>query len=271
MLDMTVGCGAWAMRPTPPGDAASLEAMLRGEGISGACAYPLEAWFWPDPQEANELRLPDLAALDFFAPSAVLNPTLTAWRKGYDLCLERWEVPLVRIMPNYHAYEVADPAVDALAERAAQDGVALGVHLRAEDERMQNPIALVPGVPFADVVALARRHPDLKVVVFGLSRLRELSGFAPDGLVGRLNAPPGPEPLATLPDNLWIDLSFFEYESSLVTAIKLFRTERLLFGTHAPLFYPAANVLKVHNSEAPDDVKQAVSEDNARALLGMQA
>lgn len=271
MFDMIVGCGNWAMRPTPPADAASLEEALRAEGVTRACAYPLEAWFWPDPQEANELRLPELAASEFFVPSAVLNPTLPAWRKGYDLCRGRWEVPLVRIMPNYHAYELAAPELDALAGRAAEDGVALGVHLRAEDERMQNPIALVPGVPFADVVALAERHPRLSVVAFGLSRLRELSGHVPDGLIGRLNAPAGPEPLAELPDNLWIDLSFLEYESSLTIALKLFRADRVLFGTHLPLFYPRSNVLKVENSEAPGDAKAAVTRNNARALLGVSA
>jgi hypothetical protein len=243
--------------------------MLRAEGVEQACAYPLEAWFWPDPQEANEVHLPDLAASDFFVPSAVLNPTLPAWEKAYRRCREQWEVPLIRLMPGYHAYDLAAAGVDALAERAAEDGVVIGVHLRAEDERMQNPVALVPGVAFEDVVGLARRHRDLQVAVFGLARLPELSGFTPDGLVGRLNAPPEPDPLATLPENLWIDLSFLEYESSLVTATKLFRTDRLLFSTHAPLFYPAGNVLKVRNSEASEAVKAAVTEENARALLGV--
>jgi len=271
MFDMMAGCGTWAMRPTPPADAESLASMLREEGVTGACGYALEAWFWPDPQEANELRLPALAESEFFVPSAVLNPTLPAWPRAYDTCRERWQVPMVRLMPAYHAYELAHQDVDALARRAADDGVVLGVHLRAEDERMQNPIALVPGAPFADVAALADRHPDLQVAVFGLARLGELADFVPDGLQAKLNQPVGPEPLTTLPRNLWIDLGFFEYESSLTIAMKLFAADRMLFSTHAPLFYPRCNVLKIANSEAPDDVKAAVTGDNARALLGVPA
>ena len=271
MFDMTVGCGNWAMRPTPPADPASLEAMLRAEGITGACAYPLEAWFWPDPQEANELRLPELAGSDFFVPSAVLNPTLPAWRKGYRLCHDRWDIPMVRLLPGYHRYELADPDVDALAECLAADGVALAVHLRAEDERMQNPIALVPQVEFTEVAALAARHPDLRVLVFGFARLGELGELVPEGTIGKLlTTRMPPEPRANLPENLWIDLSFFEHESSLVAALKLFRADRMVFGTHAPLFYPQCNILKIRNSEAAADVKAAVIETNARALLGVQ-
>ena len=270
MFDMTVGCGNWAMRPAAPGDAASREEMLRSEGITGACGYPLEAWFWPDPQEANELRLPELTRSGFFMPSAVINPTLRAWRRGYDLCRDQWNVPLVRLMPGYHSYDLADPTIDALAERIAEDGVVLGVHLRAEDERMQNPIALIPCVPFTDVVALAERHPALRIAVFGFARMNELGAFAPEGMQSMLSAPQV-GPLVRLPDNLWIDMAFHEHESSLAIAAKLFRTDRLLFSTHAPLFYPRSNVLKIRNSEASDDVKDAVTERNARALLEVPA
>jgi hypothetical protein len=51
---------------------------------------------------------------------------------------------MVRLMPNYHLYELSCPGVDELAEQAACDDVTLGVHVRAEDKRMQNPIAKVP-------------------------------------------------------------------------------------------------------------------------------
>ena len=89
MFDVNCGCGVWPFRPTPPADAASLEAMLRAVGVTRACAYPLEAYLWPDPQEANELRLPQLAESDFFVPSAVLNPTLPGCLKAYRRCREK--------------------------------------------------------------------------------------------------------------------------------------------------------------------------------------
>lgn len=271
MFDINVGCGNWPFRPTPAGDAVSMEAWLRAEGVTRACAYPLEAYLWPDPQEANELRLAELAGSSFFVPSAVLNPTLPACSKSYGRCRQEWGVPMVRLLPNYHLYELDDAAVDTLAEQAAADGVVLGIHVRAEDKRMQNPIAEVPPLPIDDVVALARRHPDLRVVAFGFGRLWDKCDLVPPDMVKELQRRPQLDRRPALPDNLWIELSFFEHESSFASALKLFPAERLLFGTHAPLFYPRANVLKIKNSEAPDTAKEAVLRTNAEKLLGVNA
>lgn len=271
MFDVNCGCGVWPFRPTPPADAASLESMLRAEGVSRACAYPLEAYLWPDPQEANELRLPQLARRAFFVPSAVLNPTLPGWLKGYQRCRKQWGVPMVRLMPNYHLYELTDPGVEALAKQAASDRVVLGVVIRAEDKRMQNPIAKVPPFPVDEVVALARRHPKLRVVVFGFGRLWDKYELVPPAMVNKLQLQPELDEGPDLPDNLWIELSFFEHESSFANALKLFPAERLLFGTHAPLFYARANVLKIQNSEAPRRAKTAAFKTNAEKLLGVKA
>jgi hypothetical protein len=271
MFDVDCGCGVWPFRPTPPADAASLKAMLRAEGVTRACAYPLEAYLWPDPQEANELRLPQLAQSSFFVPSAVLNPTLPAWLKDYRRCREEWGVPMVRLLPNYHLYELTHPGVDALAKQAAADRVVLGVVVRAEDKRMQNPVAKVPPFPIDDVVALARGHPDLRMVVFGFGRLWDKCDLVPPAMVNQLQLRPDLDKGADLPGNLWIELSFFEHESSFANALKLFPAERLLFGTHAPLFYPRANVLKIQNSEAPKRAKTAAFKTNAEKLLGVRA
>ena len=100
ILDVNCGCGVWPFRPTPAADAASLERLLRAEGVTRACAYPLEAYLWPDPQEANELRLPQLAESDFFVPSAVLNPTMPAClntRKSTELKYFVFVMPMTKM------------------------------------------------------------------------------------------------------------------------------------------------------------------------------
>lgn len=268
MIDMNAGCGNWPFWPTRASDAAGLEALLRAEGVQRACAYPLEAYLWPDPQEANELWLPALAESPFFVPSAVVNPSLPLALKSYRACRRQWDVPLVRLFPSYHLYELGDARVDEVARAAAADGVILGVHIQAEDKRNRNPLLVEQAeVPMADIVALARRHPGLTVVAFCMARIGEASALVPAGAGRQLAEVRQLEPAADVPDNVYVDLSWLEFEDSFETALKLFRPDRLLLGTHAPVFYPKAAILKIQRSAAPEEAKQAALAGNASRLL----
>jgi predicted TIM-barrel fold metal-dependent hydrolase len=270
VIDINAGCGNWPFWPTRANDPASLESLLRAEGIQRACAYPLEAYLWPDPQEANELRLPELAASEFFIPSAVIDPTLPLAMASYQTCRREWRVPLIRLLPSYHLFDLDLEAVDELAQAAKADGVILGVQIQAEDKRNRNPIIVEQKeVPFSDIVELAARHPGLTVIAFGLAKLGDASAVLPEGHVGKLPTIRKIEPAAMLPDNLYVDLSWFEFEDSFETALKMFRADRLLLGTHAPVFYPKAAILKIERSAAPPDSKQAALVDNAKRILGL--
>ncbi len=250
-IDVNAGYGHWPFYPTAPRSVADLESVLREAGVERACAYPLEAYLFPDPQDANERRLPELAASSFFLPSAVLNPTLPNVWHSLGICRQRWEVPLVRLLPSYHQYRVDAPVVDTLARELDREQVVLAVHIRAQDERAHNPIAQVPPVSFAEVSSLAERHAKLRVIAVG--------AYAHEIAQTARRAP--------LPDNLYVELSFVESEDPLSDALRVCAPERLLFGTHAPLFYPLANVYKVEHSEASSDAKRRALHQNAADLF----
>lgn len=202
MIDMNVGIGQWPFWPTD-GDTGSLERKLRKEGIERACAYPLEAYLWPDPQEANELRLPEVARHPFFIPTAVLDPTLGNALKSYAACREKWAVPLVRLFPCYHKYELSHEGTDRLAEFAKRDGVVIGVHLRAVDTRNRNPITEPRDVPLSEAAEFAGRHPGLQVIAFCTAKSAEIVKAG------------------KLPDNLYIETSFLESEQSFLSLLSI--------------------------------------------------
>jgi predicted TIM-barrel fold metal-dependent hydrolase len=271
MFDINCGCGVWPFRPTLASDAASVEAILRAEGITRACGYPLEACFWPDPHEANELRLPGMAESPFWVPSAVLNPAVSGCMKGYSRCRQEWDVPMVRLFPSYHFYDLDEPAVDTLAEQAAADGIVLGVHGRLEGY-VRSPLAQGRAFRTEQIGALAERHPDLRVVAFSVGPpMWEERYFAPREALRTIGAQAEFDDPPPLPENLWIELSIFEFECSFSTAVKLFSPERVLFGTNAPIFHPRPNVLKIKNSDASESAKRAALCANATELLGVQA
>jgi predicted TIM-barrel fold metal-dependent hydrolase len=189
--------------------------------------------------------------------------------KGYSRCRQEWDVPMVRLFPSYHCYDLDEPAVDALAEQAAADGVVMGVHGRLEGY-VRSPLARGKAFPTEQIGALAERHPDLRVVAFSVGPpMWEERYFAPREVLREIGAQAEFDDPPSLPENLWVELSMFEFECSFSTAVKLFSPGRVLFGTNAPIFYPRSNVLKIKNSDAPESAKRAALAENAATLLGV--
>lgn len=247
MIDVNVGCGNWPFRPTKYNDAAKLEEWLSSKGITKACAYPLEAIFWPDPQEANELRLPSLSASSFFIPSAVINPTLANYMENYRICRGEWGVPLIRLFPFYHVYDFDNPDFLALAEQLAADGVAMAIYCRVEDKRQRNPMLIEPvDIPLSAVVRVAERFPELQVISMGVTAVGQKGVVLP---------------------NLYLETSHCDGDDPLEIALRVFSAERVVFGSNAPMFYPLPNILKIQRSSAPAAAREAVLTHNAQRLL----
>lgn len=247
MIDINVGCGNWPFRPTKYNDAVQLEAWLSSRGIRRACAYPLEAIFWPDPQEANEQRLPTLAKSPFFIPSAVINPTLANYMANYRACRSEWGVPLIRLFPFYHGYDLEHPGFLALAGQMATDGVVMAIHCRIEDRRQRNPMLIEPvDIPLTAVAGVATRFPELQVISLGVTAVR---------------------PIGVVPANLYLETSHCDGDDPLEIALRVFPAEQVVFGSHAPMFYPLPNTLKIQRSCTPAAAREAVLRHNAQRLL----
>jgi hypothetical protein len=270
-FDASAWVGAWPFRPSAARTPAALERLLRAQGVTGACAAPLEAVLAPDPMPANVAFLRAVArsraAGGFcWVPAAVVDPTLDGWEDGARRCLSLG-ARCLKVLPNYHLYSAGVPAaaaavpwvpraaeagrrgLEALCAMAAAAGVPVAVQLRLQDERAQHPLLQVPGVPAPEVAALALRHPGTRFLACG-AYLAELPALAP-------------------PANLAVELSFVEGEDTLAQALATVAAPRVLVGTHAPLFYVRAGIAKVDAAAAvAPEVRAAVASANAEALWG---
>ena len=101
-----------------------------------------------------------------------------------------------------------------------------------------------------DVVNAAERRPDLKLVMGGASAaaLRDFATHVRD-----------------LP-GLYVDTSQVDGVDGVKTLVDAGLEDKLLFGSHAPVFMPAAAFARVLN-DLPDDGSMAIMEDNAAGLL----
>jgi hypothetical protein len=250
LIDTSVFSGSWPFRALRGRTPAALKAHLEPLGVSQAWVASAEAILFPDPMQANEPLAEAVAGDGFFLPVAIIDPTLATARRDARTCLERLGFGALKLAPNYHQYALADARVEELVTLACQRDVPVCVQLRMMDERSHHPLMKVPGVPVEEVVALARKHPEARLLVCGAygQQLRLLRDAA----------------------NVWAETSFVESGQALAGALEALGPDRLVFGSHSPLFYFEAEAAKldVAAEDVPPAALQGVRSTNAQALLG---
>lgn len=253
IVDTSVFCGYWPFRHLPHRTPEALEEHLARHGVGQAWVAATEAVLCPDPMQVNEPLFEAIDGDDFFVPVAIVDVTLGTWRRDIETCLGNWNCRAVKLVPNYHQYALADPRVADLVAIAGEADVPVCVQLRMTDERSHHPLMVVPGVPAADISALAREHPQARFLACGAYRtdLKELA-----------DAP-----------NVWTEMSFVESHLSLRTAVEAMGFERVVFGSHSPFHYFEAMAAKldVDPADVPPEQVHAVRESNAAVLLGDQS
>jgi uncharacterized protein len=245
ITDCCAHVGAWPHRNIGVG-AAELARMLGSFEVSQIFAGRLEALWLENPQDANRLPAEKNDAVTIVP---VLDPTVATWSEELARLVRTGALRIVRLYPNYGSYtlEQADPLLAALAKR----GIVAQIHVRMEDLRRQHPRAVVPDVPVKAVADAAERHPELKVLLSGAStpELRTLADRA-----SKLR-------------NLWADSSQADGCGAVGALLKTPWRERLLFGSHVPLFIPYSAVARVV-LDVDDDAAEIVMSINPKRLLG---
>jgi len=249
LVDTSVFCGYWPFRRPARRTPTELKAHLRDKGVTRAWVTPAEAILYPDPMQADEPLLEAVRGDEFFVPVAVVDPTLATWEGDARRCIGELGARALKLVPNYHRYELSDARVGELVEVARDTDVPVCIQLRMMDERSHRPLMGVPGVPAAAVAELAGRHPGARFLACGPynAELGQLGGA----------------------DNVWAEISFVESGETLKGAVDALGPERVVFGSHSPLFYfeAVAAKLEVDPAEVPRATVEAVRGANADSLL----
>lgn len=250
LIDVNCWMGFWPFQVFPRLSAARLAAHLAARGVSRAFVSPIESVLCPDPHAPSRKLPGKLRAQPSLVPVPVLDPSLGNWRECLDEYAAAGLGRAVKIIPNYHRYELDAPCVEKLVRAlSGRPARLLMIQMRLEDERHQYPLMKVPGVPADAIIALAKRHPHLRVLCLG-----PYPGEA-ERLVGETN-------------NIWIDIAFLEYANTLKHFLKKMPCDRILFGSHTPFLYTRAAVMKIERAEIPRKDLRAIASGNALRLLG---
>jgi predicted TIM-barrel fold metal-dependent hydrolase len=258
MIDINISLSHWPFRRLPDDEPEALVRRLERLGVTEAWAASLDAVLHRDLAGVNE-RLAAMCRAHgkgLFRPVGAVNPLLPDWREELRRCHEVHRMIGIRLHPNYHQYALDHPAFVELVDQTARRGLIVQIALKLEDERTLHP--LLKGLPLTDPVPLLG-----------------LLGHAPRPQVVLLNALGNlrGEPLKRLVavGGVWVDIATLEGAAGLERLIAEVGSERLLFGSHAPLFYAESAHLKLKESDLTPEQAAAIKEGSARRLAAAAA
>ncbi len=253
IIDVNVNLSRWPTRRLRGDEAGDLATMLRAHGVVEAWAGSFDGLLHKDLAAVNARLARECRAQAGvrLVPFGSVNPMLPDWEEDLRRCAEEHHMPGIRLHPNYHGYKLDHPAAARLLKLAADRHLIVALALVMEDERMMHPLLRVPPVdpePLPDLVA---QTPGLRLVL--LNALGKLRG---DALVRLVRA-----------GEVYVEIAMLEGVAGVANLLSQVSPERVLFGSHAPLFYVESAVLKLKESPLTAPQLRAVREENARRLL----
>lgn len=254
MIDVNVSLSHWPFRRLPLDEPEKLVAKLRALGVVEAWAGNFDALLHRDLAAVNA-RTAEICRRHgdgLLRPFGAVDPTLPDWREDLRRCREIHAMPGVRLHPNYHGYRLDRPEFVELFDEAGRRGMVVQIALKMDDERHLHP--LLKGLPTTDptpLLPLLSRPNRPKVVL--LNALRNLSG----------------EPLRALlaAGDVWVDVAMLEGIEGIDRLVAQVGPDGILFGSHAPFYYPEAAVTKLKESPLTPERAEAVKRGNARRIL----
>lgn len=249
LIDTNITLSRWPFRRCPLDEAPALIAKLREHGVTQAWAGTFDGLLHKDLGSANARLAAECRAHDLLVPFGAVNPKLPDWEEELRRCAEIHRMPGIRLHPNYHGYRLDDPAFARLLALAAERKLIVQLAVVMEDERTLHPLVQIPPVDTAPLLDLLKKTPGLRLQL--LNAFRTLRG----------------EPLLRLAAaGAHFEISMLEGVSGVANLLKQLPAERLLFGSHAPLFYFESAVLKLKESVLTPEQDRASRSGNALRL-----
>ncbi len=253
-IDVNFSLGVWPFAPVEVSSAQDLIAQLDRQQVDQAWVGSFDGIFHRDVAGVNQrLAQQCREAPDRLLPFGSINPMLPDWQEDVRCCHEQHAMRGVRVHPAAHGYALDRMEFGQLLADASRRGLVVQLVVSLEDERTQHPVLRIPHVELTPLEKLVRGEPSLRLVVLSAFRSLRFDEAA------RLAAA----------SQVWFDIAMLEGVDRVAALVDAIGPERVLLGSHWPLFHQQAAQLKLRESSLPESVQQRVRRDNALSVLSV--
>lgn len=251
LIDCNITLGEWPFRNVRPHqrDEHTWREALADRGLTRGWAGSMDGIFRRDLASANA-ALHRKCARDskvLLNPVGSINLSLPAWQDDVSRCELEHGMKAIRLHPNYHGYTLDDPRFIELLEAATAKKLLIQIVAQLEDERTQHPLMQVKPVDFKPLSSALQRVPEARVMILNANRAMSMTTL--QGC------------------NATLDIAMLEGVGGIENLLKDWPLEKLVFGSHAPLFYFESAKLKLQESELSGAQASAITHENAQRLL----
>jgi predicted TIM-barrel fold metal-dependent hydrolase len=252
LIDVNVNLSRWPLRRIRYDDTATLAGMLQQNGVVQAWAGTFDGLLHKDVGSAN-VRLADECrryGKGILLPFGSINPKSPNWEEELRRCAEEHHMTGIRLNPNYHGYKLDEPELVKLLKLATNKRLIVQLALLMEDERMMHPLLRVPQVDPKPLAAVLKESSGVRLVLLNAT--------------GKLTGQPLKD--VTAAGQVFVEISTLEGVGGISNLLTQIPTNRVLFGSHAPLFYFESAVFKLKESVLDSDSLHLISRGNAERL-----
>lgn len=276
LLDINAYVGHWPFKQLQYNTCSKLLDRMNRFGVDVSVVSNINGIFYKNTQSANEELYEDLRSdrnfRDRIIPFAVINPIYAGWRNDLNRCINIMGMRGLRIYPQYHDYEITDPALIELVKIARDLGIPVSVDIRMVDSRQRSWL----DIPLFDynsdekkdiifkewtlqnIVPLIRSVPDAKYIIVNLANSIQLNDEDMELIKS---------------SDIVFDTSgrALRGENDLSELLKRYGKDKFSFGTHSPFLDYLTGLLRIESmteAEADEATKELLRSGNAKRILG---
>lgn len=267
LIDINAYVGHWPFMQLKYNTCEALGQRMDKFGVDISVISNLNGIFYKNTQSANQELYDEIKASkkyrNRFIPFAVINPIYAGWRRDMETCVRKLGMKGIRLYPQYHDYEITDPALIELVQRARDMNVPVTFCYRMVDSRQRSwmdidYVALTPKPEWnlKNIFPIIRAVPDARYMILNAANSMNLEEA---------------EAAIFKKANVLIDTSG-RILTNLGNLLQSQGNERFAFGTHSPVLDYLTGLLRIESlreSEADETTKELLRSGNAVRFLGL--